>query len=149
MITIKKYVNVPKKRISLIKEIAGIVASDLDLTSIDIIINICPSVEMGGYDGFCYSQKRIDIVNKKEVEELFKVIAHELRHAYQFKSGLIDCNGKWRGKEYKNYDGTEIDAERYERIVWRKYKNSLTYPQKWCIVYLNNNKGSKTWIMVW
>ena len=130
MITIERYVNVPKKRILLIKEIAGLVVSDLDLTSIYITINIYPSVEMEGCDGFCYSQKNIDIVNKREVKELFKVIAHELRHAYQFKNGLIDCDGKWRGKKYKNYfeDGSELDAERYERIVWRKYKNSLTYP---------------------
>ena len=126
MITIDKYVNVSEKRMELIEEIADLVANDLGLKSIDIKININPSVDMEGYDGFCYSANLIDIVNKRETEQLFKVIAHELRHAYQYKNDLVGCDGKWRGKKYKFYDGSEVDAVEYENVMWEKHKKSLT-----------------------
>lgn len=125
MIIIESYVRVFEKRMRLIEEIAEIVADDLEIDSINIEIN--PSREMDKCDGFCYSDDTIEIVNKRAVKTLFKTIAHEMRHAYQYKNKLIADNGSWRGKRGKKceFDGAEEDAYEYENVMWERFENAL------------------------
>jgi len=114
MITINQYVNVSKKRLELINRITTAIMGDLGLYEVNIEIE--PASEMQSAEGYCFGECWISIINKRSVDDLFEVIAHELRHCYQHLNGLIDR----KSESYKcRYH--EDDAEKYEKIALNKF----------------------------
>ena len=90
MITINEYTTVSKKRLDEIQFMAQLILDDLCLPEITINIEPVSTMRQFGADGTCCSSRSIDIVNKRSQKDLFKVIAHEMRHAYQYLHGIID-----------------------------------------------------------
>lgn len=115
MITVEREVNVSKKRLDIIQSMASVISKDLDIT--DMTVNICPASELNalyGADGLCGGTRSVDIVNKRDVEYLFKVIAHEIRHSYQHITRMTD-----------DLEMMELDAEAYEQVAFDKLYKSL------------------------
>ncbi len=114
MVILNQEVNISNKRYDMIFNMVNFVMDDLCLS--DMTVNICSSKEMASSynaDGLCYGPKEIDIVNKRNKKDLYFVIAHELRHAYQYKNKLkIDTLTD------------ETDAVKYEKISYDKFKKN-------------------------
>ena len=110
MITVEYEVNVSSKRLDLIHSIASVVAKDLNIT--EMTVNVCSSTEMYGCnaEGLCGGTDSIDIINKRDPRDLFMVIAHELRHSYQWLNNMfVDDNRRM-----------EVDAYGYEGVAFDK-----------------------------
>ena len=111
MITVEREVNISSKRLDLIHSIASVVANDLNIT--EMTVNVCSSREMrSSYDadGLCWGDNSVDIVNKRNKEDLFMVIAHEMRHSFQHLNKM-NLNGKYM---------MEKDALEYEKVAFEK-----------------------------
>jgi len=113
MITINEYVTVSKKRLKEIQFITKLILDDLCLPEITINIEPVSTMKQFGADGMCYSSISIDIVNKRSQKDLFKVIAHEMRHAYQYFNGIIDKT---------TTEVVEKDAVDYENFTYEYHK---------------------------
>jgi len=111
MITINQYVNVSKQRLDDIYFIANIILTDLNLPKITINIESSYVMKQFDADGLCCDETTIDIVNKRSIKELFKVLAHEIRHAFQYFNGF-------NGDVLK----MEKDAYQYENASYNKFK---------------------------
>ena len=104
---IECFVNVNNKRYFLIEKMVSVISDDLGLK--DVSVHVLSFKEMDGSDGVCFGSDQIDIVNKRDERKLFKVIAHELKHIQQHKTGVLDEN-VWYGEV--------IDEEKYNDLPW-------------------------------
>jgi hypothetical protein len=65
----------------------------------------------------------VDICFSSNNIKLFKALAHEIRHAFQYEKGLFDDGGIWAGKDDSlTYDDLpwEIDACEYQEDAFNR-----------------------------
>jgi len=76
-----------------------------DLKLDEIYVFIRPTSEMPSWLGKCFSKNTIEVRSQRCIVEMVKTIAHELRHAYQFKNDITL---------------SEYDSYKYESIIVKK-----------------------------
>lgn len=112
--------------IKQIQRLAQPIIKDLNLHHVLI------SFRHGGteYAGECivYSVKHFSIVVGKhitEAKDITQVLAHELRHVYQYVNGMLSTDGEW-------WNGTCIRGLAYEDLPQEKDANE--YMKYWAKV---------------
>jgi len=106
-IIIDQSVQVSGKRLDFIYYLCDFIMSDLYLDT--LTVNISSYKDMNQYDanGLCLGYDEIEIINKRDKNELISVIAHEIRHCYQHKHNIFN----------KDTLKMERDACEYEKRI--------------------------------
>jgi hypothetical protein len=112
--------RISEKRFQLIKKVAEYCLNDLNLPK--VVINVEYACDMQNSDGVCYGKTFIDIVNKRNIDDLIDTVAHEIRHCYQHFYNVYDMDHKL----YKTMNYHEIpwekDAYEYASKVVKYFK---------------------------
>jgi|SRR6056297_2095818 len=118
-VTINNFPYVSSKRLDLIESVAKYCLKDLKLPKVTITVEYAK--EMQDSDGLCIGKSFIEIVNKKDTNELIDTIAHEIRHCYQNFYNVYNTDSK----VYKKYDYNtlpwEVDARKYALKVVKHF----------------------------
>lgn len=95
-----------------------ILTAHLKLDGIDFEIR--SSSESGTYYGIAYQNLTGYIRNTQDREQMMGTLAHELRHLWQYQTGILEGDS-WIGKEYRGLKHKdrpwEKDAYDFERCV--------------------------------
>ena len=110
-VKINNFPHVSSKRLNLIEKVAKYCLNDLNLPKVTISVEYASDMQRS--DGMCYGESMIDIVNKKDRNELIDTIAHEIRHCYHHFYNVYDMDSNVY-KKYR-YDNLpwEVDASEY------------------------------------
>lgn len=114
----------------------GRVANDLRLSDVRVMLDTDLGGMRSGYCGLSTTGKPFVVINPDaaiygdddraymDAAEIYRLVAHELRHAWQYVTGLMaetDTGVIWRGQVFPQYDAAEMrwvmnDAE-YQRYL--------------------------------
>ena len=123
----KIYGNVylSEERFLLIQKMTYILINDLKLDGNEITVMVDTYREIDG-DGCCMGGNRIDIVNKRSSDDLFKVISHEMKHLEQYRNGDLEERRKKDCKKYSYEDlPWEVEAFEYEKDAFKRLFNDI------------------------
>lgn len=124
MVTITYYYrNIPKSKIheTIIDALTNALASMIELPpSLEVCIYDLPNSVYGGMDK--YISNRIGINSKLSIDDIPKILVHELIHVHQRYTKLLEIkNGGmyyWRGIPYEDVMPENMDYQDYKNCPW-------------------------------